>query len=432
VLHVVKTSNGAGWAARQAAVLSTQGIEIHVAVPTADGNAIPLWEMAGAHIHIANLSLPVGKPWLVPSVCSVAKRLVANVKPDLIHSHFLSTTILLRLALGRNNKIPRVFQVPGPLHLEHPIPKASDLFTAGVNDFWIASSRCIQDHYQEAGVERGHVFLSYYGGPMRESPRTGFLRKKLGIDADAKIVGNINLIYPPKRILGHRVGLKCHEDVIDAIGMAQKSRGHIVGVLIGGTFGSTNTQYEKRLRSRAREVGAGKILMPGFFSPEEVLQSWPDFDCAVHVPLSENCGGVVEPLVAGVPTIAGVVGGLQEVVFDGMTGLSVEIRRKELLAEGILTILANPEPYRRMASIGRELVKKMFDVERTGSEIAKIYRHIVVGAIAPPQFSSHKVLDEISSAAARRECGLTEAIEIGDISSHHLTGDTYSFPSAMK
>jgi glycosyltransferase involved in cell wall biosynthesis len=399
VLHVVKTSDGAGWAARQAAELAKQDVEVHVGVPSREGNVIPLWEKAGARIHVASLSLPARKPWLVPNVCSAAKRLVAEVKPDLIHSHFLGTTILLRLALGRNDKIPRVFQVPGPLHLEHAIPRASDLSTAGANDYWIASSRCIQSHYQKANVMRGRIFLSYYGGPMLASERTGFLRKKLGIDEITRIVGNINLIYPPKRMLGHRVGLKCHEDVIDAIGIVQRSRENVVGVLIGGTFGSVDTQYENGLRSRARTMGGGRILMPGFFSPEEVMQSWPDFDCAVHVPLSENCGGVVEPLLAGVPTIAGIVGGLPEVVVDGLTGLSVTIRKKEMLAKSILRVLDNPAPYQRMAAAGGELVSKMFDIERTGSEIARIYRHIVEGAMAPPEFSSSTALDEIYANA---------------------------------
>jgi glycosyltransferase involved in cell wall biosynthesis len=394
VLHVVKTSDGAGWAARQASVLAKRGIEVHVAVPRPDGTAIPEWEKAGAHIHIANLSFPARKPWMLPETCAAARRLLAKVNPDLIHSHFVGTTLLLRVALGRNCEIPRVFQVPGPLHLEHAIPRVADLATAGASDYWIGSSRCILRHYRNAGIDEERVFLSYYGGPMHVAQRNGSLRKKLGIAKEAKIVGNINLIYPPKRLLGHRVGLKCHEDVIDAIGIVQRSRSDVVGVLIGGTFGSEDLRYENGLRARAREIGHGRIFMPGYFGPEEVRQSWPDFDCAVHVPLSENCGGVIEPLMAEVPTIAGRVGGLPEVVINGITGLSVPIRNPEALASRILTVLEDPDPYRRMAVQGRRLVAKMFDVERTGCEIEQIYRHIVEGAVAPTAFSAERALGE--------------------------------------
>jgi glycosyltransferase involved in cell wall biosynthesis len=391
----VKTSDGAGWAARQVMVLVNQGIEVHVAVPVPDGSAIPLWKEAGAHIHIANLSLSLRRPWVLPEMCAAARRLVAEVKPDLIHSHFVSTTLLLRMALGRNDDIPRIFQVPGPLHLEHSIPRVADVATAGANDYWIGSSRCILNIYRHSRVDTRRVFLSYYGGPMYVAERNGYLRRKLGIEASAKIVGNINFIYPPKRLLGHGVGLKCHEDVIDAIAIVQRSRRDVVGVLVGGTFGSDNMRYENRLRRRAREIGRGRILMPGYFGPEEVRRSWADFDCAVHVPLSENCGGVIDPLLAEVPTIAGIVGGLTEVVIDGKTGSSVPIRKPEALASNILAVLANPEPYQRMALQGRRLVTKMFDVERTGREIEQIYRHILEGAVIPTEFSAEAVLDEM-------------------------------------
>lgn len=397
VLHVVKTSDGAGWAARQAMVLVKQGIEVHVAVPRPDGTAIPLWKEAGAHIHIANLSFPARRPWMLPEMCAAARRLVAEVNPDLIHSHFVGTTLLLRVALGRNGEIPRVFQVPGPLHLEHAIPRGADVATAGANDYWIGSSRCILQHYRNAGVGEGRLFLSYYGGPMRATERSGYLRQKLGVEEGAKIVGNINLIYPPKRFLGHSVGLKCHEDVIDAIEIVQRSRSDVVGVLIGGTFGSVDMRYEEGLKARARDIGHGRILMPGYFGTEEVRQSWPDFDCAVHVPLSENCGGVVEPLLAGVPTIAGITGGLPEVVIDGITGLSIPIRNPEALASSILTVLDNPDLYQRMALLGRRLVTKMFDIERTGIEVEQIYRHIVEGAATPTAFSAEMVLDETNA-----------------------------------
>jgi glycosyltransferase involved in cell wall biosynthesis len=143
--------------------------------------------------------------------------------------------------------------------------------------------------------------------------------------------------------------LERNEEEIDAIGIIKRSRSDVVGVLVGGTFGSYNMRYENGLRARAREIGHGRILMPGYFRPEEVRQRWPDFDCAVHGPLSDNCGGVIEPLMAEEPTIAGIVGGLTEVVIERITGLSVPIRHPEALASSILTVLDNPEPYQRMA-----------------------------------------------------------------------------------
>ena len=392
-LHLVKTSDGALWAARQAEILARFGVEVHVAVPFRAGAAIPFWRKAGATIHVVNLDLPAKRPWAIPAMCAAARSLVDHVRPDIIHSHFVSTTLLLRLALGRNHPVPRIFQVPGPLHLEHAATRTAEICSSAANDYWIGSSGCIKRHYLEAGVSPARVFLSYYGLPLQAASRNGYLRERLGIADSTKIVGNINLIYPPKRFLGQRVGVKCHEDAIDALGAVLRVRADVIGVLIGATFGTTDTRYERELRRRAADVGRGRIVMPGYFDASEVQWSWPDFDCAVHVPISENCGGVIESLMAGVPTIASRTGGLPEVVIDGVTGLSVPVRNPSAIASAVLKVFGNSEHYARLAANGQRLVRSMFDIERTGSEIAQIYRRILEGASRPPDFFSGSVLD---------------------------------------
>jgi len=389
VLQVVKTSEGAQWAARQVRELMRQGIEVHVALPSASGAALPAWQESGAALHFVDCSLPIRKPGRMWKSISEVRRLVREVQPDVIHSHFVSTTLMLRWALGRHHDIPRVFQVPGPLHLEHWHTRRAEICSVGQNDYWIASSRSIMRLYERANIPPSKRFLSYYGIDIDlfSTRRENYLRDRLNIPRNAVVVGNINLIYPPKRYLGQAVGLKCHEDIIEAISRAQRVRDDVWGVLIGGTFGKSRA-YEEKLRRMAQDKGAGKILMPGKFNAAEVALSWPDFDCAVHVPLSENCGGVIEPLLSGVPTIAGEVGGLPEVVQPGRTGKLVPIRRPDLLAKAVLDVLDNDDQHKRMADLGRELVSVMFDAERCANEVSSIYRHILFGEARPPEFQS--------------------------------------------
>jgi glycosyltransferase involved in cell wall biosynthesis len=393
VLQVVKTSDGATWAARQAAELVKLGIEVHVAVPAEEGTAMPLWKASGAQVHIVDLAFPLTKFVNWKRILGSAQELVGEIKPDIIHSHFLNTSLTLRLALGRNASIPRVFQVPGPLHMEYRHSRTVDLWSAGASDFWIGSSNCIVDHYLKASVPAQRVFLSYYGLPIRSDTRTGFLRRKLGLDDSVKIIGNANLIYPPKYWLGQTRGLKCHEDVIAGLARVIQVRPDVVGVLIGGTFGNRSTSYEMRLRNLADRQGRGRILMPGNFTAAEVNQSWPDFDCAVHVPLSENCGGAVEPLFACVPTVASNVGGLPEIVIEGKTGALVPVRRPEVLAGKVLEMLDHAPHYKSLARAGQRLVTSMFDVRRTAAEVLGIYRHILEGAPRPPEFISEATLN---------------------------------------
>ena len=45
------------------------------------------------------------------------------------------------------------------------------------------------------------------------------------------VVGNINYRYAPKSYLRHRVGLECHEDVMDALGIVFRKPSDVVGLL---------------------------------------------------------------------------------------------------------------------------------------------------------------------------------------------------------
>src|ERR1700687_2529526 len=96
VLQVVKTSEGALWAARQVTKLVRQGIDVHVALPSSSGAAIPAWRESGAVLHFVDCCLPIRKPSRILKSISEVRRLVREVQPEMIHSHFVSTTLMLR------------------------------------------------------------------------------------------------------------------------------------------------------------------------------------------------------------------------------------------------------------------------------------------------------------------------------------------------
>ena len=388
VLHVVKTVDGARWAVDQVRELVALGIEVHVVLPVFAGRFLQSWRETGAVLHALPVDLPVKSLWRLPAMGHQIRCLVDQIKPDIIHSHFFGTTVMLRMALGRQHPIPRIFQVPGPLHLEHALFRRWELLTAGPADRWIASSRYIESLYKVYGVAQDRVFLSYYGN-QKTSPQLkgGHLRERLGISPHQWVVGNINHIYPPKWYLGQSRGLKRHEDVIDALALVCKTRDDVTGVLVGGQWGG-GENYQKSLARRAISAGAGRILMPGHLASEEVATAWQDFDLAVHVPSSENCGGVVEPLQAGVPVIAARVGGLPEVVFEGVTGQLVSPGKVEELSTAISVALNQLDTIRESAVRGAALVSSMFDSARTAQEVAGIYGHVSNGSPRPPHFDS--------------------------------------------
>lgn len=345
----------------------------------------------------ADLDFTPTQPRRFAVAVSNFKRIAAEFVPDVIHSHFVTTTLVARVALRGADSPARVFQVPGPLHLEHRGSRRVEIATARGADYWIGSCRWTVERYRTSGISPSRVFLSYYGTELArlETARTAVFRRDLDVRADVPLVGMVAYIYAPKRLLGQTRGLKGHEDFIDAFALLLRKRPDARAVIVGGPWNGA-TGYERRLRSRARRAVGDRLVFTG--PRTDVPAVYADLDLAVHPSLSENCGGAVESLAAACPTVATSVGGLPDVVIDGETGWLVPPRDPRHLAETMLEALGDRDEARRRAAAGQALVRRLFDVERTGREIASIYEEILSGRTAGPKGGEAEAWAVASSA----------------------------------
>jgi len=376
VLHLLKTSSGASWALRQTRELVKLGVEVHVALPPG-GSLIPSYEAAGVRVHAAPLDR-LGGPLSFAAAAGAVRGLVRRVRPDLVHSHFVSTTLLARAALGPLSSTPRLFQVPGPLHLEHAATRALEIASAGRPDHWMGSCRWTCARYRRSGVPARRIHLSYYGADvdalLPKDP--GKLRRELGIAVDVAVVGMVAFVYGPKRWLGQTRGLKGHEDLIDAVDLLQREGRKVALVCVGGAWAGA-TAYEAEVREYGRRVLGSSVRFLG--TRADVADLYAGFDVAVHPSHSENVGAAVESLLAGVPTVASSVGGLTDLVIEGETGRLVPPRAPRALAKAIGRVLDDPVTARRYADAGRALARDLFDVRRTALTALAAYGQIVPG-----------------------------------------------------
>ena len=376
VLHIVKTAVGASWAYEQARVLRSLGVEVVVALPSDTEGFAPRYREAGVPVVRADLDFPARHPWLLPAKLRACRDLVEQVRPDLIHTHHVGTTFIVRLALGKNSPIPRIFQVPGPLHLEHAPFARLDTWLAGSHDYWIATCKWTQRKYLELGIPVGRVFLSYAGISVNNfsDARTGCLRRELGIPPEVPLVGMVSYMYAPKWFLGQRRGLKGHEDFITALRLVRETRSDIRAVIIGGAWGN-GAWYERRLRELGSRSCDGSLTFLGF--RRDVPALYPDLDLAIVASSSENVGGAVEPLLSGVPVVATNVGGLPDLIEENKTGWLVPARNPSALACAMLEVLANKEEAHRRTMEGQRMARHLFDVESTGRATATTYNEIL-------------------------------------------------------
>lgn len=374
VLHLVKTSVGATWAFRQMRELVKLGVEVHVAVP-AGGLLVRQYQEAGVIVHLVTLDFPVQLPQRWQSIIEDMRSLVVRVQPDIIHSHSVGTTLTMRLALGKADSTPRIFQVPGPLHLEHFFFRWVELVIAGRSDYWIGSCQWTCKRYRQSGVPSDRIFLSYYGTDLDNfvGCEPGKLRKVLGVDVDTKLVGMVAFMYAPKRYLGQIRGIKGHEDLIDALALCLEANSSILGVFIGGAWNNA-VSYENQVRAYGKAHCGNRTVFLGTRS--DVPELYPDLDVVVHPSHSENVGGAAESLLLAVPTIATNVGGLPDLVEPGETGWLVPARNPAQLAECILEAVSEPERAHQMAVRGQALARKLFDVRETAHQVLGVYKNI--------------------------------------------------------
>jgi lipopolysaccharide/colanic/teichoic acid biosynthesis glycosyltransferase len=375
VLQLLKTSVGATWALRQMRELVRLGVKVHAALPP--GPLVPHYEAAGVVVHLMNADLPVVSIGEFLRRRRALRDLVDAVKPDLIHSHFVGTTLMMRLALGRRHPVPRLFQVPGPLHLEHTPFRWADLGSAGPRDHWMGSCVWTCNRYLASGVPRERLSLSYYGldvGGFVPGAR-GKLRGELRLPPDARIVGMVAYMYAPKRFLGQTRGLKGHEDLIDAVALCIRDNPSLYCVMVGGAWNEAYA-YERRVRAYARRRCGDRVIFLG--TRGDIADLYADFDVVCHPSHSENVGGAAESLMLAVPTIASDVGGLPDLVKPGKTGWLVPPRDPRRLAAAIRDALARPDRAKQMACRGQALTRHVFDVRRCAADVLAAYTQILV------------------------------------------------------
>jgi L-malate glycosyltransferase len=82
---------------------------------------------------------------------------------------------------------------------------------------------------------------------------------------------------------------------------------------------------------------------------------------------------LLEAMATGLPVVATTVGGVPEVIEDGVNGLLVPPRDPASLADAIQRILRDPEFATRLVAVGRERARLQFSFDRVVAELQSVY-----------------------------------------------------------
>jgi len=138
-----------------------------------------------------------------------------------------------------------------------------------------------------------------------------------------------------------------------------------------------------RVHAHVEESGLQHVVLLGAKSHEEVLRILGDMSVLVMTSRWEGLPLVaIEAMWAGVPVVATKVGGVGEVIEDGVSGLLVDSRDPQTIADAVRRLLGDPALRDRIIKNARERVRTSFSEERMLSDLGRVYDSVLR---KPPQ-----------------------------------------------
>jgi glycosyltransferase involved in cell wall biosynthesis len=183
----------------------------------------------------------------------------------------------------------------------------------------------------------------------------------LGVPDDAPLVGQI----------AHVIAAKGYTDFIQAIPRVLEK---VPAARFVGVGGTPHADYSAILARLVEELDVGDALtLTGF--REDVPQILAALDIVVLASRYEPLGrAVIEGMAAGKPVVGTDVGGIPEVIQDGVTGLIVPSASPDELAEAILRILADSGLANRMGQAGKQRARGHFNPGSYARSVEMVYQ----------------------------------------------------------
>jgi len=290
-------------------------------------------------------------------------RCVRLVRPDVIHAHSAKAGFLSRLA-GVLCRVPVVYTPHAfPFLMAHG-KRASRFYRfleRRARDATAALIAVSEEERREAfalGYARGRVHYI----PNGVAPWDG--REVAVREGGVLTIGFFGRLTPQK---GPDVLMDTVADVAAHIP-------HVSFVFHG------EGEMEALLRARAGErLLTSRVQFNGAYAPGEAVACMRQADVVAIPSRWEGCPYVVlEAFQAGVPVVASAVGGIPDLIRDGVNGVLVEAENAEALCDGLLGLLRDPQKRRRLAEQGRAAVEARTVVGMAGA-VGAVYRAVARG-----------------------------------------------------
>ncbi|MCF7957189.1 MAG: glycosyltransferase family 4 protein [Phycisphaerae bacterium] len=328
------------------------------------------------------------------------KKLIAEMDPDIVHTHSAKAGILGRWAAAAVRKkaavscCSRVSKLreaqaaacgrPRIVHTIHGLSFhrfqskwvnriyiALERSATQSTDAFISVAHAMTEQCLAAGIGRREQFTRVFSGMESayfvNSPgedRIAEIRREFDIPSDAVVIATVARLFE----------LKGHEYVIESAKEIIKRHKNVVWFFIGDGL------LRGKLEREIADSGLKKhFRLAGLMPPERIGALLHASDILVHPSLREGLARTLpQALMCGRPVISFDVDGAKEVVVNNQTGLLIAPKDVKALTESQELLIQDPVLRQRLGDAGQQFCQKEFDANVMVDRIEKVYRSLLL------------------------------------------------------
>lgn len=291
----------------------------------------------------------------------VAKKVVEQVSPDIIHLNSTCLFIFAKAAKQRNPNIPIVCHVREPL-----LPNFwGDILRKGCHkyvDAFVAIEKydldSIDASNKYAKVVYNFVDFDIYNNTVKSTK----LRDELRSQESDVVALYLARISPENGAL----------EFVESSKKFFIRNTNIHLCLVG--MSSNKSEYEKKVESAVKEVN--NIHIFGFRSDVVELLASSDF---LVSPFQQPhfARSVIEAAAMGIPSIGTNVGGLNELINDGTTGVLYKKDDPDDCVEKLEQIALQPEFRKNLGAAAEKFARQNFDADKNAKATFEMYDELL-------------------------------------------------------
>ena len=324
---------------------------------------------SGALVNLRERPLELAKvPLLVAAEQAATVRAVRQLRPDVIHAHWLIPQGLVAGLVPGGDSPPVVVTVHGGdvFALDQPGLRSAKRQALRRAHAITVNSSATEGAVLDLGADPARVHRIPMGVDVDRSvdrERVAAIRAEHGTDDGPLTV-----------LVGRVVAEKGVFDLIVAVARAKADGREIAAVVVG------EGRDREAAKERAQALGVeDQIAFVGWVEPDDV-PSWLAAADVVVAPSRTGADGwveaqglaIVEAMAAERPIVATRTGGIADAVVDGESGVLVDEADPGALAHAVLGLHDEPDRARRLATAARQRAVERYGASSTAERLSAV------------------------------------------------------------